>query len=66
MKHLGVEGNIALGTDVDSLSVPLAHLRAHLSVPGGPLPMIVELSLSDPVIGSFILLIYDYDYDLFR
>ena len=51
---LGLEGNIALGADVDSLCVPLAHLQAHLAVPGGPLPMLVELCLSDPVISYVI------------
>ena len=41
------EGNIALGAGVDSLFILLAHLKAHLAVPGGPVPMLVELCLSD-------------------
>ena len=45
---IGTEGHVALHAEVYGLGILLAHLQAHLAVPGRPLPVLVQLGLHNP------------------
>ena len=52
---LGVEGLVALDAYVDCLGILLAHIQAHLAVPGGPFSMHIQLGHRNLIIKSVMI-----------